>query len=383
MYPRPMSGASAPEKVAEVRLCHVTSSHWVDDGRIFQRECRTLADAGYVVGVVGPGELPAYPGIHHLARIERHSGRLRRWARGMSQTWRAIGKCPANVYHFHDPELIPMAVALSLRGERVIWDAHEDYAERFSDRRSDSRLGSLGRRTAKGLTEALMTLMDRNASGVVAATPTIASRYRNANTVVVGNEARLEDFSKATPRFDNQEVLFTGTPSAAHLFPQVVQAVSESPDLTLVLARRDISEGMAAMARDLLGDRFVHVGFLRPHELADRMSKAVVGLCTYAPLPAYVDSTGSPTKFFEFAAAGLPVIGSPIPPVRRLMDECAAGVLADGFDAADFRRALTLVTSQEEYWRSQSGRLRAWARAGNSWRESEKAILAAYDRSLS
>lgn len=380
MYPHPMIGASS---ATGVRLCHVTSSHWVDDGRIFQRECRALADAGYVVGVLGPGELPAYPRVQHLVRIERQPGRLRRWTSGLSQTWRAIGKCPADVYHFHDPELIPVAVALSRRGNRVIWDAHEDYAERFNARQEDSRLSSLGRRTAKGLTAALMALMDRNASGVLAATPTIASRYRNPNTVVVGNEARLEDFAAASPSFENREVLFTGTPSAAHLFPQVVQAMAELPDLTLVVARRDISPEMAELARDLLGARFVHVGFLRPPELALRMSQAVVGLCTYAPLPAYVDSTGSPTKFFEFAAGGLPVIGSPIPPVRRLMDECTAGVMADGFEAADIQRALELLIANESTWMAESGQLRAWACASNPWRESEEKMLAAYGRSLS
>lgn len=366
-----------------MRLCHVTSSHWVDDGRIFQRECRALADAGYVVGVLGPGELPTYPGVQHLARIERQPGRVRRWTSGLSQTWRAIGKCPADVYHFHDPELIPVAVALSRKGNRVIWDAHEDYAERFSARQDDSRLGSWGRRTAKGLTAALMALMDRNASGVLAATPTIASRYQNPNTVVVGNEARLEDFAAAIPSFDNREVLFTGTPSAAHLFPQAVQAIADLPDLTLVLARRDISPEMAELAHDLLGSRFVHVGFLRPPELAARMSQAVVGLCTYAPLPAYLDPTVSPTKLFEFAAAGLPVVGSPIPPVRRLMDEGSAGVLAAGFEADDIRRALTRLTSDAQHWANQSEQLRAWAQLANSWRESEKSMLAAYDRSLS
>ena len=74
-----------------MRVCHVCSGHSEDDGRVFHRECLTLAEAGYEVHLIArSARHEAYSNrsvaIHPLpdpkSRQERLARRLVRGADG-------------------------------------------------------------------------------------------------------------------------------------------------------------------------------------------------------------------------------------------------------------------------------------------------------------
>ena len=114
------------------RVVHVTSAHQTGDDRIFHKECRSLAAHGFAVTVVGPGEgSSSLAGVRILGVPSLGEGRFRR----MSITvWRLLIRClrlPADVYHFHDPELITLGFVLKLFGRRVVYDVHEDYPQKI------------------------------------------------------------------------------------------------------------------------------------------------------------------------------------------------------------------------------------------------------------
>src|SRR5581483_5637020 len=61
-----------------------------------------------------------------LVTVRRRSGRLGRML-GTTMAVVAAGlRQRGDVYHFHDPELIPWGLALRLLGKRVVYDVHED-----------------------------------------------------------------------------------------------------------------------------------------------------------------------------------------------------------------------------------------------------------------
>ena len=145
----------------------------------------------------------------------------------------------ADLWHFHDPELLPVALRFARSGHRVIWDAHEDYVSQFTEAGKKEWVPGAVRGAVRAGTQALMREVDRHAAGVIAATPTIASRYSNPRTVLVGNEARLELFSECRPDWTSRQVLFTGSPGPGHLFLEVVEGVSQVPDVRLAVAGRE------------------------------------------------------------------------------------------------------------------------------------------------
>ena len=55
------------------------------------------------------------------------SGRLDRFLRGRRAVWQLVQAIDADVYHFHDPELLPVAIRLKkTRDKTIIFDFHEN-----------------------------------------------------------------------------------------------------------------------------------------------------------------------------------------------------------------------------------------------------------------
>src|SRR2546421_1118597 len=154
-----------PRKVA--RVVHLTTVHPPDDSRIFHKECRTLAATGYEVILVAPEcgrESRDGVKFHSIPRVENRSARI------VLSTTRALKialALDADLYHFHDPELLPVGVALRALGKTVIYDAHEHLPQQILSKPWIPR--RLRRFVAQNVGVAEW-LFSRTLSGVIAAT---------------------------------------------------------------------------------------------------------------------------------------------------------------------------------------------------------------------
>lgn len=359
------------------RVVHVTTSHLADDVRIFERECRSLADSGkYSVFLVAAGAIPNESGVmlHPLPR--RPTSRAFRFVRGPWDAWRFARNHHFDVWHFHDPELLPLAIRLAKRGKTVVWDAHEDYESQFTGDGAKSWVPTPLRGSAKAGVRALLSRADGAVTAVVAATPTIASRYRNRTTVVVGNEARTSDFKNCTPSFAARQLLFTGTPTEGHCFPQLVEAIAGLADVRLLVAGRNPQPEVWAYAKRRLGDRLRHAGWLDREGIAQAISRSSIGLVLYSNSVAHASNAGN--KLFEFAAAGLPIVATPTPSNTSYITSSKAGLVTSGFAADAIREAVSTALSDEASWETWASAGPLWASENGSWASSEARLLSLY-----
>ena len=111
------------------KVCHMTSAHEAWDDRIFHQECVSLAREGSEVYLVQRGESGEKNGIHIIGVGEMPSSRLQRIRRGARRVYQAARALDADIYHFHDPELLPYGLKLKKAGKKVIFDSHEKYTE--------------------------------------------------------------------------------------------------------------------------------------------------------------------------------------------------------------------------------------------------------------
>ena len=110
------------------KICILSSVHLALDNRVFYREAQSLRQAGYdvtLIAVHGQDEVRA--GIRILALP-----RVRRWQRPV--LWAALLRraieTRADVFHFHDPELLIITPWLRwLTGRPTIYDVHEVYTD--------------------------------------------------------------------------------------------------------------------------------------------------------------------------------------------------------------------------------------------------------------
>ena len=359
-----------------VKVLHLTTVHPATDNRIFHKECRSLAEAGYEVHLAAAGTVTPSFGVQTFPLRPIPDSRLRRFATGPTRGLAVVGASDFDILHFHDPELLPVGILAARRGTRVVWDSHEDYFEQFrqvggKDWMPHSVKGTVG--SALGV---LLRNMDKIAAGVVAATPSIASKYSNARTVVVGNEARLNEFAGCDPRPDSRQILFTDWCSEHHLFAELVEAVAAVPEVLLAVAGRDMSSPELAQARSTLGGRLRVLGWLDRQGLAAEMSRSFLGSGLMRDTPLAIDNSAN--KVFEFAAAGLPSLLTPTPANLQHQRRGGHAYVSTDFTARGIGRSIREALESPETWWKKSKSGRAWAHEHGDWLRSEAVLLSLY-----
>lgn len=114
-------------KPLDVNVAHLTTAHWVWDNRIFNKECRSLVKGGYCVTLIASHSRDeTVEGVRILA-IKTRRTRIRRMILSSFELFKRAVAIRADIYHFHDIELIPVGILLRAMGKAVVYDVHEDY----------------------------------------------------------------------------------------------------------------------------------------------------------------------------------------------------------------------------------------------------------------
>ncbi len=298
----------------KLHVVHLTSVHRADDVRIFQKECLSLVRSGYEVTIVAPRS----PGLADGAGVRRvfvatRSGRLSRVVRTTFDILVAAMRLGGDLYHIHDPELLPIGMILRLCGYQVIYDAHEDVRKQNLHKEWIAR--PLRRAFAIAI-DCVERAIGRNLSGIVAATDQIGRKFSNHQVALVRNfpmqSAALHDAKTA---IESARIVYAGGMSEARGLLSLVEAVNlVQHDCTLTCAGNvDAKFAKAIREMDVLG-RTKLMGWLSAEEILCLYRSSAIGAVTLLPTPAHVESL--PLKLFEYMAAGLPVIASEMPSIR-------------------------------------------------------------------
>ncbi len=110
------------------------------------------------------------------------------------------------------------------------------------------------------------------------------------------------------------------------------------------------------------------------------MGSSAIGLLTYADTTAYAEA--SPTKGFEFAAAGLPMVASPNRMNAAVLARSGAGFVSADFGSQALSTAIVEALSDRSSWNAASAAGRVWAAQEGSWAGSEQRLLQLYSTVL-
>ena len=364
-----------------MKIAHLTSVHRRDDTRILHRQCRSLAEAGHqVVLVVADGQGPEQ--VHGVSIVD--AGRSRhRVARILSATRRVARRAldlDADLYHLHDPELLPAGVRLKRAGRRVVFDAHEDAPRQLL---AKHYLHPWIRRPIAAALSALESWALPRFDALVAATPTIAARLERIHprTVVVNNFPILDELVGGDLPAPPREPLacYIGGLSRARGLEEMLAAIAGCrAGSRLALAGPFAPASLEATCADRPGwDRTEILGVLDRTGVRQLLGRARVGLVTLHPTPNHVES--QPVKLFEYMSAGLPVVASDFPLWRRIVEGCGCGLLVDPLDPAAIAAAIDRLLGDPEEAERMGRRGRDAVERLYNWRAEEARLLALYE----
>ncbi len=364
------------------RVIHLTSVHSPLDVRIHDKECQSLAEAGYEVLIVGPGNSSddsRQPRIIGVGVARSRFSRL--FLTVPSVLIAALGR-RADLYHIHDAELIPVGIFLKAVGKAVVFDCHEHLA---LDAREKVYLPPFVRPLAFIIARILLAVADRCFDGIVAATAEIALDHRNKNTATVNNfpEWNAHEVERAAPAAFHRRrplVAYIGGITKNRGIKEMITAVEHvghSMDVTLVLAGPFMSPELEEEVRSMPGWRFVdYRGVLSRADVADMLSQCVCGLVTLHPTGNYLRS--NPIKLYEYMSAGLPVIVSDFPVWRDLLAPLNVARFVDPLDPNQIAHEIAWLLQNRAAAASMGTRGRAAVTCHFNWASERDKLLGLY-----
>lgn len=369
------------------KIAHLTSVHVPLDIRIFHKECKTLARAGYEVVLIAPQDRPTGIEVLNGVRIVgilKPRNRRTRMTGTIWNVFRTALREQADIYHFHDPELIVVGLCLKLRGKRVVYDVHEDVPRQILTKHwIPARVRGVVSRSV-GVVESLGALVW---DGIAAATPTIARRFPEKKTALVQNFPVPEELIPATPSpYAGRQpvVAYVGKIEGIRGAREMVDAMAALPPS--VEARLEMAGVFepAALERDLRQlagwTRVNSLGWLTRPDISALLGRARVGLVLLHPSGNYVEA--QPNKLFEYMAAGIPVVASDFPRWRALVNEVSCGLLVDPLDPGAIARAIQWLLEHPDEAEGMGQRGQAAVRSRYSWDAEGERLLQLYRERL-
>lgn len=367
-----------------IRICQMSSAHPSFDTRIFNKECRSLAAAGYKVTLIIQHDgVEVVDGIQ-IRPLPRQKDRAKRMTDVVWRAYKAALQENAELYHFHDPELIPVGILLALRGKRVIYDIHEDVPRDILDKEYIKPW--LRVLVAKGA-EFVEWFGAKCFDGVIAATPSIAARFPVPKTITVQNFPVMKELSPE-PAMPYQErpltVVFTGAIMGIRGIREIVSAMEYFPEtlpVELCLAGKFIPPGLEDSTKQLPGwKRTRFLGWLSNTDVERVLGRARVGLALFHPVQNNLLS--QPTKLFEYMSAGIPVVVSDFPLWRNIVGDIECGLLVDPLDPQAIATAIRWLLEHPLEAEDMGKRGQMAVRKLFNWEGEREKLLAFYAKVL-
>ena len=269
------------------------------------------------------------------------------------RSYKAVAHEPADIYQAHDLNTLPVAWwAARKRGVPLVYDSHELYLNR---NRSTPR-----GRVNDFILARIERFLSHRCDAVITVNETIAKelakRYGITEPHVLMNapvnkaevdaschRALRDELHVPEERF---LLLYCGGITFNRGLEKVIESLALLPDCHLVFmgyGTDAYKEGLMDVVRRVeVGDRFDFFGPVPSDMVTTYAACADLGV---APIENVCLSYYycSPNKVFEYLNAGLPVVASDFPEMRRVIHEFQVGGVFDPADPQDIARAVRLI----------------------------------------
>ncbi len=362
----------------------LTSVHTVWDTRIYHREAMSLAQAGYKVTLIATGVKSQKTPVENidivgLERPKRRIGRALNWYPFI----KAALQTEADIYHFHDPDLLFVGFALKLFTKKpVIYDNHDPYIEAILQREWLPVW-------LRPIISKMFNVIEKAVAGQL--TVIIANdiqQIRFPQATLVRNYPNLKPFKLALNKQASPQIIHAGLlsePRGAFELIDIAK-LTEHKNIPFLLLGPFVNEHLEAEIKQ----KVIHYGLQHliefegrvPHRrIISGLMNASIGLIPFRAVSNHLMI--NPTKLFEYMACALPVVASDLPPIRHYVTEAECGLLATPEEPQAFAKAIEYLLDHPEEARrmGQNGRKAAFEKY--NWESEEQKLLTLYRKLLS
>ncbi|MBN1594254.1 MAG: glycosyltransferase family 4 protein [Candidatus Coatesbacteria bacterium] len=363
-----------------MKILVASSLHPIDDPRVFQKEAVSLAKRHdvHIVAVGAPtcGAEENSKGVS-LHPFERRGGKILGTIRAYREILKRVREVRPEVFHFHDPDLVPLGLWLNSVGKcKVIYDIHEDVKKTLMKKRW---LPGPLKKPLGWLFGKLEMMAVRRFSAAVVAEPYAMKRFKVPNAVLIRNYFPL---FPDTPRsvFDGSRplrLIYVGSLTETRGVLSLAKALDHiRTPVELVLAGKFHSDDFRSK---VLANRsnIRYLGWVPLDKVFDFLHEADIGMNCILPAPSHDEMLG--TKVFDYMAARLPIITSNFSVWPEMVEKAGCGLCVDPADPRAIAAAVEELASNPERIASMGEVGRKLFEEKYNWSMEETKLLDLYD----
>ncbi|HEY9168504.1 MAG TPA: glycosyltransferase [Lutibacter sp.] len=334
------------------KICHLTSVHPIDDVRIFTKECTSLANNGFDVTLIACGDT-AFEDIKNNVKLISLkvlvNNRLQRFFKRSTAIYSKAVEVDAEIYHFHDPELIPIGLKLHRKGKKIIYDSHEDTAVQIKTKKW---IPKIFRNLISFVFMKYEVFAIKRFDAVISVTPLIVEKFKkiNSETYQITNYPFITNDCEIKSNI-KENIAFAGAINHAYMFENVLKALDQTNGTKLILAGEPITEIYLNELKQTKGwGKVEYIGRIPHNQVKELYSHSAIGIACldYTSNVGFKEGSLGVLKFFEYMNAGMALICTDFKLWDEIIKKYNCGISVNPHNFQEIRDAIQYLVNNPE-----------------------------------
>lgn len=367
------------------KICILTSVHPAFDTRIFHRQAKSLVRAGYDVTLIAQhNKNELVDGIKIIA-LPKPKNRIERIFLLTTKVYKLAIQEKAEIYHFHDPELLPWMLKLkNLTKTKIIYDIHENIAKQIL---SKTWIFKIFRKPLAHFFDIYEKRVSQKFDYLISATPNIRNHFKKHRIIDIKNYPIIDKISIS--KIDNGlkdsfNLIYVGGLEKIRGIKEIILSlkfINPKHNVKLTLIGKFSEKFFEKEIKKLSERNKVNfTGQLPQKQAYQKMQNADSGIVCFWPEPNHIAAL--PNKIFEYANAGLPIIASNFSLWKKIIENNKFGLCVNPLDPKEIAKAIEyLIENPEEAKKMGQNGHEAVLKKYN-WKNEEKKLLSIYNELL-
>lgn len=342
-------------KKNNLKVVHLTTAHLRYDTRIFIKMCSTLANQGHDVSlIVADGKGDENKNGVKILDTGLSKNRYYRFLFSVVKVYRKAKDIDADVYHFHDPELLLISGLLKFNSQAdIIYDIHENVKE---DILGKIWIPLFFRKYISVSFILIERLMLRFINQIILAEESYFKIYNNRKNVTsilnypIISLRSTNSTTISTISHSKIKLIYVGGVSRIRGIFELIESINllvsigyKNISLKIFgLITPDFKNELLKLINDYNLDSYVTIcGVINHEKVYDEIKKAHIGLSILHPDKNFVESI--PTKLYEYMSVGIPVIASNFPMWKQIIEKYECGICVNPLNPNEIVEAIISI----------------------------------------
>lgn len=341
-----------------------------EDPRVV-KEAISLARSGYEVTIF------CRNGRHDLPEKEQYSKdifvrRISPKAKGRKKIMllsKAVKKYRPDAIHCHDLNTLYIGFLAKISlGVPLVYDSHED-AVKFA-----KGYGTYNYLRACILQKLLVPFAD----GILAANEDIHRNFNPGKAMVVLNVPMVVENLAEKNESRNFRLIYGGGFHRGYGIEKIIK-IPEKTDIELILLGGGtiLEDIRTSVASSNCSERVTFIDAVPHNQFIFELSKFDAGIILMGR--GSNNEIGTPNKLYDYMMAGLPIIASDLPGMRRVIESVGCGILVDPDDMPGLVKAVKHLAVNPAVRKEMAANGRRAAMEKYNWEKEGEKLVALYD----